>query len=79
MVISYYIMTKIVSRNWKSYFKALKEYKNLDKNLMVFVARSLRKRNPNKFKTKPKPPSLKPKDGIFILIFTINRRESQRF
>ena len=39
-------MTKIVSRNWKSYFKALKEYKNLDKNLMVFVARSLRKRNP---------------------------------
>ena len=45
---------KIVSRNWKSYFKALKEYTN----------------NPNKFKAKPKPPSFKPKDGIFMLIFT---------
>ena len=45
---------KIVSRNWKSYFKALKEYTN----------------NPNKFKAKPKPPSFKPKDGLFMLVFT---------
>ena len=45
---------KIVSRNWKSYFKALKEYN----------------KNPNKFKSIPKPLSFKPKDGIFMLIFT---------
>ncbi|WP_421078314.1 transposase [Methanothermococcus sp. Ax23] len=45
---------KIVSRNWKSYFKALKKYRN----------------NSNKFKAKPKPPSFKPKDGIFMLVFT---------
>ncbi|MDK2790531.1 MAG: putative transposase [Methanothermococcus sp.] len=45
---------KMVSRDWKSYFKGLKEYKN----------------NPSKFKNRPKPPSFKPKDGSYMLIFT---------
>jgi len=45
---------KLVVRNWKSYFKALKEYGV----------------NPFKFRAKPKIPNYKKKNGEFIAIFT---------
>ncbi len=45
---------KYVNRNWKSYFKALKEYK----------------REIKKFKKKPRIPGYKKKNGEFIVIFT---------
>ena len=45
---------KVVIRNWKSYFKALREYK----------------RNFKKFKKKPKIPGYKKKNGESIVIFT---------
>jgi len=45
---------RIVSRNWKSYFRALKEYK----------------KNYRKFKRKPKMPRYKKKKGESIVIFT---------
>ena len=45
---------KYVRRNWKSYFKALKEYNVSFK----------------KFKTRPKIPQYKRKNGEFIVIFT---------
>ena len=44
---------KILSDNWKSYFKSLKDYKS----------------NPNKYTGKPKPPSYKPKDDKFNFRF----------
>ena len=40
---------KILSDNWKSYFKSIKDYKS----------------NPSKYTGKPKPPSYKPKDSKF--------------
>ena len=43
-----------LDRNWKSFFSAIKEWKN-DKS---------------KFKAKPNPPGYKPKNGEFILVFT---------
>ncbi|MFW9782700.1 MAG: RNA-guided endonuclease InsQ/TnpB family protein, partial [Candidatus Heimdallarchaeota archaeon] len=45
---------KVVNRNWKAYFKALKEYK----------------RDFKKFKKKPKIPGYKKKNGESIVIFT---------
>jgi len=45
---------KLVNRNWRSYFRALKEYKA----------------NPKKFKNKPRIPNYKKKNGESILIFT---------
>ncbi len=45
---------KVVIRNWKSYFKALREYK----------------RDFKKFKKKPKIPGYKKKNGESIVIFT---------
>ena len=45
---------KLVNRNWKSYFRALKEYKV----------------NPKKFKNKPRIPRYKKKNGESIVIFT---------
>ena len=45
---------KLVIRNWKSYFKALREYKV----------------NPIKFRAKPKIPNYKKKHGESIVIFT---------
>jgi len=45
---------KLVNRNWRSYFGALKVYRA----------------NPNKFKNKPKIPHYKKKNGEFIVIFT---------
>ena len=45
---------KILDRNWKSFFSAIKAWKN-DKS---------------KFKGRPKPPGYKPKNGEFILAFT---------
>ena len=45
---------KLVNRNWKSYFKAIKEYKQ----------------NYMKFKKKPKIPKYKRKNGESIVIFT---------
>ena len=45
---------KLVNRNWKSYFKALKEYKQ----------------NYKKFRKKPKIPRYKKKNGESIVIFT---------
>jgi len=45
---------KLVNRNWRSYFRALKEYKS----------------NPKKFKNKPRIPHYKKKNGEFIIIFT---------
>ena len=45
---------KLVSRNWKSYFRGLKEYR----------------KNYKKFKKKPKIPNYKKKNGESIVIFT---------
>jgi putative transposase len=45
---------KILDRNWKSFFRAIKEWK----------------KDKTKFKTKPKLPGYKPKNGEFILVFT---------
>ncbi|UCG04710.1 MAG: transposase [Candidatus Heimdallarchaeota archaeon] len=45
---------RMLDRNWKSFFRTIKEWKN-DKS---------------KFKTKPKPPRYKSKNGEFILYFT---------
>ena len=45
---------KLLFKNWKSYFKALKEYK----------------KQPHKFQAKPKPPKYKDKKGYSICIFT---------
>ncbi|KKM80841.1 hypothetical protein LCGC14_1335870 [marine sediment metagenome] len=45
---------KLVSREWKSYFKASRDYK----------------KNPKKYKRKPNIPRYKRKDGEYILIFT---------
>lgn len=45
---------KLVNRNWRSYFRALKEYRA----------------NPKKFKNKPRIPHYKKKNGESIVIFT---------
>ena len=45
---------KLVNRNWRSYFRALKEYRI----------------NPKKFKNKPRIPHYKKKNGESIVIFT---------
>jgi IS605 OrfB family transposase len=47
---------KILSDNWKSYFKSIKDYKS----------------NPDKYTGKPKPPSYKPKDDKFNFRFLNN-------
>jgi len=44
----------LVERNWKAFFKAMKEYR----------------KHPEKFKNKPVLPGYKPKDGEFMLLFT---------
>jgi len=44
----------LLDRNWKAFFVAIKEWSA----------------HPEKFKTKPKPPRYKKKNGEFILIFT---------
>jgi len=45
---------KLVNRNWRSYFGALKEYRA----------------NPNKFRKKPRIPSYKKKNGEYIVVFS---------
>lgn len=45
---------KLIFKNWKSFFKANKEYK----------------KNPKKFKGRPRLPKYKDKDGLNIVIFT---------
>jgi IS605 OrfB family transposase len=45
---------RILDRNWISFFKAIKEWK----------------KDKSKFKSRPKPPGYKPKNGEFILVFT---------
>ena len=45
---------KLLYKNWKSFFKAIKEYK----------------KNPERFKKAPKPPKYKDKNGKNIIIFT---------
>ena len=45
---------KILDRSWKTFFNAIKAWKN-DKS---------------KFKGRPKPPGYKPKNGEFMLVFT---------
>ncbi|MHA1966582.1 MAG: RNA-guided endonuclease InsQ/TnpB family protein [Candidatus Hodarchaeales archaeon] len=45
---------KVLDRNWKSFFSAIKEWK----------------KDKSKFNGKPRPPSYKPKNGEFILVFT---------
>jgi len=45
---------KLVNRNWRSCFRALEEYK----------------KNPKKFKNKPRIPRYKKKNGVSIVIFT---------
>ncbi len=45
---------KILDRNWKSFFRAIREWK----------------KDKSEFKGRPKPPRYKPKDGEFILVFT---------
>ena len=45
---------RVVDSDWKSYFKAKKEYKI----------------NPRKFLGRPKPPKYKAKNGEFLVIFT---------
>lgn len=45
---------KLVDKNWISYFRTIKDYK----------------KNPEKYKSQPKPPNFKRKDGENILIFT---------
>jgi len=44
----------LVEKNWKTFFKAMKEYR----------------KHPEKFKSKPALPGYKPKNGEFILLFT---------
>jgi len=44
----------LVEKNWKAFFKAMKEYR----------------KHPEKFKSKPALPGYKPKNGEFILLFT---------
>ncbi len=45
---------KVLDRNWKSFFAAIKEWKNAQ----------------SKFNGKPRPPRYKPKNGQFMLVFT---------
>ena len=45
---------KLLYRNWKSFFKAIKDYK----------------KNPKKYKGRPKLPSYKDKNGVNIVLFT---------
>jgi len=45
---------KLLDRSWKSFFRAIKEWK----------------KDKSKFKVRPKPPSYKSKNGEFILVFT---------
>ena len=45
---------RIVDRNWKSFFRAMKEWK----------------KHPEKFKERPRIPGYKKKDGEFVLVFT---------
>ena len=45
---------KLLTRNWRAFFRALKEWK----------------KKPNSFFTKPHPPGYKPKDGEVVAIFT---------
>ncbi|MFW9906700.1 MAG: RNA-guided endonuclease InsQ/TnpB family protein, partial [Candidatus Thorarchaeota archaeon] len=45
---------KVLDRNWKSFFGAIKEWE----------------KDPSKFKTEPRIPRYKPKNGEFLLIFT---------
>ncbi|MCE7741828.1 MAG: transposase, partial [Candidatus Heimdallarchaeota archaeon] len=45
---------KLLCRNWKAYFRALKEWKN----------------NPDLFFAIPRPPNYKPKDGEVVAIFS---------
>ncbi len=45
---------KVLDRNWKSFFGAIKEWKKAQ----------------SKFNGKPRPPRYKPKNGEFILVFT---------
>ncbi len=45
---------KLLCRNWKAYFQALKEWK----------------KNPNLFFSIPRPPNYKPKDGEVVAIFS---------
>lgn len=45
---------KLLDRNWKAFFKAMKGWKN----------------DPAKFKSMPRPPGYKPKNGKHLLIFT---------
>ncbi|MFX1282875.1 MAG: RNA-guided endonuclease InsQ/TnpB family protein [Promethearchaeota archaeon] len=45
---------KILDRNWTSFFRAIKEWRN----------------NKSKFKAKPNLPRYKPKNGEFMLVFT---------
>ena len=45
---------RIVDRNWKAFFRAIKEWK----------------KHPEKFKERPRIPRYKKKDGEFVLVFT---------
>jgi len=45
---------RIVDRNWKAFFRAMKEWK----------------KHPEKFKERPRIPRYKKKDGEFVLVFT---------
>jgi len=45
---------RLLDRNWKSFFKAIKDWK----------------KHPEKYQEKPEPPRYKPKDGEFLIIFT---------
>jgi putative transposase len=52
---------KVVDKNWSSYFKAIKDWKQ----------------NPNKYRGKPNPPRYKPKAGHFLLLFTNQNSQIQ--
>jgi len=45
---------RIIDKNWKAFFKAIKDWK----------------RSPEKYKVKPNPPHFKKKNGHFLLLFT---------
>jgi len=45
---------RMVDRNWRSFFNAMKEWKE----------------HPEKFYERPRPPKYKKKDGVFMLVFT---------
>jgi putative transposase len=45
---------KLLDKNWKSFFKAIKDWK----------------KHPEKYKEKPNPPYFKRKDGHYLIIFT---------